>query len=352
MNVQGRSAKNYSVGIIGYGVVGQKRHSILKSYKNLKVVAVSDINQASLSSLPRTINKFNSYKDLIKKSKCDIVFISLPNRFAAAATKLALKQDMHVFCEKPPSRSSKELSPIKKLIQGTNLKLKYGFNHRYHSSILKASEIINSNDFGKIVAMRGIYGKSKIISFDQSDWRSKRSEAGGGILLDQGIHMVDLMLFFANERFKKVFSIVKNDFWKHDVEDNAFALMETPSGVIAQLHSSATQWRHKFNLEIILEKGALVFAGLLTGSKSYGDETLTVIQSKPDKDKGMPKERTYKFNKDISWAKEIKEFINAIVQDKDIIHGTYEEALLTMKLIEQIYKADKLWAKKYYNSGI
>jgi len=162
--------------------------------------------------------------------------------------------------------------------------------------------------------------------------------------------MLDLMLFFANERFKKVFSIVKNDFWKHDVEDNAFALMETPSGVVAQLHSSATQWRHKFNLEIILEKGALVFGGLLTGSKSYGDETLTVIESKPDKDKGMPKERTYKFNKDISWAKEIKEFINAIEQDKDIIHGTYEEALLTMKLIEQIYKADKLWAKKYYNS--
>jgi predicted dehydrogenase len=242
------------------------------------------------------------------------------------------------------------LNPINNLIKGTNLKLKYGFNHRYHSSILKASEIINSKDFGKIVAMRGIYGKSKIISFDQSDWRSKRSEAGGGILLDQGIHMLDLMLFFAQESFKKVFSIVKNDFWKHDVEDNAYALLETPSGIVAQLHSSATQWRHKFNLEIILEKGALVFGGLLTGSKSYGDETLTVIQSRPDKDKGMPKERTYKFNKDISWAKEIKEFINAIEYDKDIIHGTFEEALLTMKLIEQIYKADRLWAKKYYNS--
>ena len=345
-----KHAKTYSVGIIGYGVVGKKRHSILKTYKNLKVVAASDINETSLSSLPSNIHKFNSYKNLIKQGKCDIVFISLPNRFAAAATKLALKKGIHVFCEKPPSRSSKELSPIKKLIQGTNLKLKYGFNHRYHSSILKALEIINSKDFGKIVAMRGIYGKSKIISFDQSDWRSKRSEAGGGILLDQGIHMLDLMLFFANERFKKVFSIVKNDFWKHDVEDNAFALMETPSGVVAQLHSSATQWRHKFNLEIILEKGALVFGGLLTGSKSYGDETLTVIESKPDKDKGMPKERTYKFNKDISWAMEIKEFINAIEHDKDIIHGTYEEALLTMKLIEQIYKADKLWEKKYYNS--
>ena len=345
-----QNAFSYSVGIIGYGVVGKKRHSILKSYKNLRIVAASDINEDSLSILPNNIQKFKSYRDLINKSECDIVFISLPNRFAADATKLALRQGKHVFCEKPPARSSRELSSIKNLIQGKKIKLKYGFNHRYHASILKASEIMNSKRLGKIVAMRGIYGKSKIISFDQSDWGSKRSESGGGILLDQGIHMLDLMLFFAKEKFKKVFSIVKNDFWNHDVEDNAFALMETSSGIVAQLHSSATQWRHKFNLEIILERGALVFGGLLTGSKSYGDETLTVIESKPDRDKGSPKEKTYKFNRDISWAKEIQEFIMAIEEDKDIIHGTYEEAFLTMKLIEQIYKADRLWAKKYYNS--
>ena len=344
------SNQKLKVGIIGYGVVGKKRHSILKKYKQLNVIAASDINHQSLLGLPKNVQTFNDYRDLIKESNCNVVFISVPNRFAADATKLALKKGMHVFCEKPPARSSKELIPIKNLFKRKNLKLKYGFNHRYHSSILKASEIINSKKLGKIVAMRGMYGKSKIISFDQSDWRSKRSEAGGGILLDQGIHMLDLMLFFAKEKFIKVFSVIKNDFWNHDVEDNAFALMETSSGIVAQLHSSATQWRHKFNLEIILEKGALVFGGLLTGSKSYGEETLTLIQAKPDTDKGIPKERTYKFNRDISWAEEIKEFIGAIEGNRNILHGTYEEAITTMKLIEQIYKADGLWAKKYYNT--
>ena len=342
--------KKYKVAIIGYGVVGKKRHSIIKTYKNLRVIAVSDINVKALNEINDDIKRYSHYKDLIKNSGCEIVFISLPNRYAADATKIALNQGIHVFCEKPPARTSKELSPIKGLVQTPELKLKYGFNHRYHASVLKASEIINSNKLGQIVAMRGIYGKSKIISFDQSDWRSKRSEAGGGILLDQGIHMLDLMLFFAKEPFKKVFSIVKNDFWNHDVEDNAYALMETSSGVVAQIHSSATQWRHKFNLEIILERGALVFGGLLTGSKSYGDETLTVIEAKPDEDKGMPKDRIYKFERDISWEEEIKEFINAVEGKQDILHGTYDEAISTMKLIEQIYKADKLWAKKYYNS--
>ncbi|MGA1762594.1 MAG: Gfo/Idh/MocA family protein [Gammaproteobacteria bacterium] len=344
-----KSLQQLRVGIIGYGVVGKKRHSILKSYPNLKVVAVSDCNSKSLVSLPESIDRYASYQALIQKAGCDIVFISLPNRFAAEATKLALKKGLHVFCEKPPARSLRELKPIHALLKKSKLKLKYGFNHRYHASIIKAKDIIQSKKLGKIVAMRGIYGKSKIISFDQSDWRSKRSEAGGGILLDQGIHMLDLMLFFANENFNQVHAIVKNDFWGHDVEDNAFALMESPSGVVAQLHSSATQWRHTFHLEIVLQKGSLIFGGLLTGSKSYGDETLTVIQAHPDKDKGFPQETTFKFNEDISWAEEIKEFVDAIVHKKKIFHGTIDEAMATMQLIEKIYKADKRWAKRYYN---
>lgn len=345
-----QSKEMLKIGIIGYGVVGKKRYSILKKYKQLKVVAASDINIGSLSDLPKTVEKFSEYKELLKHCACDIVFISVPNRFAADATKMALKKGIHVFCEKPPARSARELKPIQNLVNQSKLKLKYGFNHRYHASILKATEIIRSKRLGKIVAMRGLYGKSKIISFDQSDWRSKRSEAGGGILLDQGIHMLDLMLFFANEKFTKISSIVKNDFWKHDVEDNAYALMETPSGIVAQIHSSATQWRHAFNLEIIFKKGAMVFGGLLTGSKSYGAETLTVIEARPDVDQGFPEEATYQFNEDISWGEEIKEFIDAVKQNKKIIHGTVEDAMTTMKLIEQIYKSDKLWAKKYYNN--
>jgi len=344
-----KNSTKLKVGIVGFGVVGKKRFHILRKYKNIKISAISDISIHAVKQI-HNIQYFKNYRDLITSSNCDIIFVSLPNKFAAHATKLALSHNKHVFCEKPPARSSQELRSIQKLLINPKLKLKYGFNHRYHSSVIKASNIINSNELGAIVAMRGIYGKSKIISFDQTDWRSQRAEAGGGILLDQGIHMLDLMLYFAEEQFNKVFSIVKNDFWNHDVEDNAFALMETPSGIVAQLHSSATQWRHKFNLEIILERGALVFGGLLTGSKSYGEETLTVIKANPESDKGLPKEKTYKFIRDISWAKEIREFIDAITDNQEILHGTYEEAITTMRLIEKIYKADKLWAKKYYNS--
>jgi len=118
---------------------------------------------------------------------------------------------------------------------------------------------------------------------------------------------------------------------------------------VAQLHSSATQWRHVFNLEITLQKGSLLLGGLLTGSKSYGDETLRIITSNPEKDKGMPRETTKKYNEDVSWDNEIKYFSNCLTNNLEIERGSIGDAIETMKLIEAIYKADPEWKKKYYN---
>ena len=157
-----------------------------------------------------------------------------------------------------------------------------------------------------------------------------------------------LNLINHDKNFTDVFSIIDNAFWNFDVEDNAYVLMKSPKGLVAQLHSSATQWRHVFNLEITLERGSLILGGLLTGSKSYGDETLTVITSDPSKDKGMPKESTSKYNEDVSWDNEIKYFANSLADNTSIERGGIDDALETMKLIEAIYKADPVWKEKYY----
>ena len=130
----------------------------------------------------------------------------------------------------------------------SNKILKFGFNHRYHDSVIEAQKLIDSKELGELINLRGAYGKSKIVSF-ASDWRTQRNVAGGGILLDQGIHLLDMMRLFAGE-FTDVRSFISNDYWGHDVEDNAYALMRTASNVVAMVHSSATQWRHQFRLEI------------------------------------------------------------------------------------------------------
>ena len=337
------------VGIAGYGVVGKTRHKSLELNTSYKVTAISESSMEARKSIPKGIDIFNDYKSLIADAKIDVVFISLPNQFAAEASYLSLQKGLHVFCEKPPARTHAELLAVKEQsLKSPNLKLMYGFNHRFHLSVEEAKSIIDSNSFGRIINMKGVYGKSQMISFNQTDWRTSREAAGGGILLDQGIHMLDLIRYLSGESFTQVFSFIDNAFWNFDVEDNAYVLMKSPKGVVAQLHSSATQWRHVFNLEITLEKGSLILGGLLTGSKSYGDEVLTVISSDPLVDKGTPRELTSKYNKDVSWDNEIKYFSNALENNTSIERGNIDDALETMLLIEEIYKADPIWHEKYY----
>jgi predicted dehydrogenase len=157
--------------------------------------------------------------------------------------------------------------------------------------------------------------------------------------------MVDMMRLFAGD-FTDVYSFLSNDHWRHDVEDNAYALMRTADGVVAMLHSSATQWRHRFNLEITMSRGALVLAGILSGSKSYGAETITVIYAN-EHDGGDPREQTTRYNKDNSWHDEIAEFAEAILNDKPITNGSSIEAMRTMHLVYRIYCADPEWRSSY-----
>ncbi len=335
------------IGIAGYGVVGKRRRDHIDPRDDMAVVAVCDRVFEHDGAFDDGVRHYCSYPDLLNED-LDALFVCLTNDIAPEVTIAGLKRGLHVFCEKPPGQT---VTDIERVIAAERahpgLKLKYGFNHRYHDSVRDALEIVRSGRFGQVLHMRGVYGKSKFISFGQdSSWRVKREVAGGGILLDQGIHMVDLIRLFAGAEFATVHGFVSNAFWGHDVEDNAFALMKTEAGCVAFLHSTATQWRHRFNLDITLEKGGLILSGILSGSKSYGAETLTVVHPAAD-DQGDPKEVITRYNTDPSWADEIAEFADAILRGGEISDGTSEDALRTMRLVYDIYRADPEWRARW-----
>ena len=337
------------VGIVGYGVVGKTRHKALDKHPDFSVAAISDVAFKDSPIHFEGIQSFIDYKDLIKSNLVDVLFISLPNKLASEATLRGLKHGLNVFCEKPPARSLSELYPIKDyLYKNPNLKLMYGFNHRFHASVIDAHKIIKTGNLGEVVNLRGIYGKSNMISFNQTDWRTNRDESGGGILLDQGIHMLDLMRYFAGD-FNNIYSYINNSFWNFDVEDNAYVMMKSDNGAVAQLMSSATQWQHIFNLNITLEKGSIVLGGLRTSSKSYGEETLSIVTPGLDNKKPTTENRSY--DEDISWDEEIKCFAGVLTNSDKIENGSIDEALKIMELIEKIYKADPEWKAKYYNES-
>jgi len=332
------------VGIAGYGVVGKRRRQHIDEHPNLRTVAICDQNFERSGVMHGGVSCSHDYRSLLEEP-LDVLFVSLPNYLAAEVVMAGLERGLHVFCEKPPGR---EVSDVEQVIEvekrHPGLLLKYGFNHRYHDSVREALRIIESGELGEIVNLRGVYGKSKIIPFSGA-WRAERSYAGGGILLDQGIHMVDLMCLFCGE-FVEVKSFVSNSYWNHDVEDNAYALMRDRKGRVAILHSSATQWQHMFSLHISLTKGYLELQGILAGTKSYGEEKL-IVGRRSKSDVGTLSCETTKYLEDNSWRDEIYEFADAIVNHGVITYGSSTEALTTMKLVYRIYWADPQWRVKY-----
>jgi len=334
------SHERLSVGIAGYGVVGKRRRQLIDQHPRLKTVAVCDQIFPEPHTMADGVRGFSDYRQLLKE-KADVLFVSLPNYLAPEVTMAGLESGCHVFCEKPPGRDVADIRQVIEVEQRhPGLRLKYGFNHRYHDSVREALRIVKSRELGEVINLRAVYGKSKIIPFS-GGWRAERKYAGGGILLDQGIHMVDLLRLFCGE-FVEVKSSISNRYWNHDVEDNAYAVLRDADGRVAMLHSSATQWQHRFALEITLTEGYLELRGILSGSKSYGQEKL-VIGRRDESDTGTAREETVTYLEDNSWRDEINEFADAVLNGSPIVSGNSVDALATMKLVYHIYWADPEW---------
>tara|TARA_B100000963_G_scaffold361982_1_gene401604 strand:- start:21216 stop:22295 length:1080 start_codon:yes stop_codon:yes gene_type:complete len=358
--------KVFDVVIIGYGIVGKRRHHYIDLHKNLNAVAVCDVRfldkefrdgngsiynnyddiekmskkKKESGKMSNGVMYFSDYADLLENIEYDIVFVSLPNYLAPKVTMIALSNGAHVFCEKPPGRTVQDIEEVIKVENKyKSLKLKYGFNHRYHGSVIKAKKIIDSEIFGKIINMKGVYGKSSIVPV-KKEWRSMSKYSGGGILLDQGIHMLDLFRFFCGD-FDEIKSFVSNDYWNHDVEDNAYSIMKSKNGTVAMIHSSGTLWQHRFRLEISFEKGYLELSGILSGSKSYGRERLIIIKKIPNSNVGSLGKEEINYLRDESWKNEIDDFVKCILENKKVEIGSSEDALNVMKLVHDIYSSDK-----------
>ena len=323
-----------NIGIIGYGKMGKIREKTVRETGRAEVRSVYEPTKIECSNKLPIVG---SSETIIADPFINAVFICTPNYLNKQLTISALLAGKHVFCEKPPGINSQEtLKMIEAEKKNPGLKLMFGFNHRHHDSLRCAKKIIDSGKFGKVLWMRGRYGKSVNSDF-ANDWRSKRKYAGGGIFLDQGIHLLDLFLMMCGD-FQEVKSFVSNLYWKSDIEDNVFLILRNKEGQVASLHSTMTQWRHLFSFEIFLEKGHIVINGLLTTSGSYGQEQLTVARNfakGPAVSWNKEEKRTYNIN--TSWENEIKVFLKCIKNNLDVPVGNSKDAYKLMKLVDKVY---------------
>ena len=331
---------NYKVGLIGCGYVGEKRALALRKFRNAKLVGAADIDLKKAKELasrhPGCVYT-NHWKKLVEDTNIDILIISTTNDMLAEITRKALKSGKHVLVEKPAGRNPDEIQKVISVYEklGRKLKAKVGFNHRFHPAIEKAAEIIGSGNIGKPMFIRARYGHGGRPGYDR-EWRASRKKAGGGEMLDQGSHLVDLSRYFMGD-FTKATGYCANFFWRMEVEDNCFALLKTGGGGVAQLHASCTQWKNIFSFEIFCPGGQLNIDGL---GRSYGTETLTFYKMKPGM--GVPDRFVWRFpGRDLSWEKEFRDLLDSITGNKEP-NGSLYDALESMKLIYKIYAANRM----------
>ncbi len=324
-------------GIVGMGKMGHIRAKTVRDHSEAVLVCVTDPNPPMAGFDGADV--VPDYQAVID-SEVDAVFVCTPNRFIPEIVEAALDAGKHVFCEKPPGRSVQDVERIMDAERrASGLLVKIGFNHRYHYGIMEAKKIVDSGTYGDILWMRGTYGKAEG-SGSATDWRNDPALAGGGILLDQGIHMLDLFRHFSGD-FVEFKSMCTTAYWDIQFEDNVFALLRDARGRTAMLHSSFTLWKHRFILEICMEDGYAVVDGMPSSTRSYRDEWVRHARKHTGYAVGNPHEETTFCNTDPSWDLELAEFVESIRTGRPLKNGTTEDALKVMRMVFDIYKDDE-----------
>lgn len=330
------------IGIIGLGKMGVIRAKSIREHADTKLVVGTD--PVAPAKGFDDIQILPDYRAVLR-SDVDAVFVCTPNWLIPEIVVAALDAGKHVFCEKPPGCS---MAHVERILEAEKrnpgLVLKVGLNHRYHFGIMEAKKIVDSGKYGRILWVRGIYGKGAGWN-SPNDWRRDPSQVGGGILLDQGIHMLDLFRYFCGD-FSEIKSMCCTAFWDTPLEDNVFALLRTEDGKTAMLHSSFTQWKHRFTLEIFMEDGYVIVDGMPSGTRSYRDEWIKEGRKLTGFAVGNPPEQITFCNTDPSWEMELAEFVDCIRTGQPVRNGSSKDACEVMRLVFGIYEADHRFARE------
>jgi predicted dehydrogenase len=294
------------VAIIGCGLIGRKRAKALSPDDQLVACCDTDAGMADQFATNFLCDKFYDYQTLLKESDPDAVVVAVVNKYMRDIVVASLRKGLNVLAEKPLGRNVTEAGDMVALsLEGDQLHnsllkpvLKTGFNHRFHPALNKAKTMSEAGDIGRILSIRARYGHGGRPGMEH-EWRASRDLCGGGELLDQGVHIIDLIRWFGGD-IATVVGRVERKFWNMEVEDSAFAILTTKDDVTASFHVSWYNWRNIFSFEVFGTDGYLRIEGL---GGSYGPESLEFGLRK--KEGGRPDVQTFSFpDEDISWRQE------------------------------------------------
>ncbi|EAY57002.1 MAG: putative oxidoreductase family protein [Leptospirillum rubarum] len=320
-----------NVAIIGCGLIGQKR---AKALGGARLVSCADKNFPASERLAKSVDycfATTDYRQAIDRPEVTMVVVATPHNSLAEIAAYAINAGKHVLLEKPAARQVDELRPLLTLAAEKGALVRIGFNHRYHRAFQKARQIVDSGVLGPLMFLRARYGHGGRIGYD-SEWRSKPEISGGGELIDQGVHLIDLARWFLGD-FHEVGGYANTYYWNMPVDDNAFLLLKTERKQVAFLHASCTEWKNTFSFEIYGRDGKLHAEGL---GGSYGMERLSWYKMLPEM--GPPETTIWEYPMaDNSWEVEMTEFLEDIRLNRSPAAGLVD-AVAVLEIVAKIYK--------------
>lgn len=323
------------VGIIGCGLIGHKR---AKALMGAQLVACADQALPKAQSLaqlfPGCVASEN-WSDVVNRQDVDIIIVATPHASLAEISLAAVNAGKHVLIEKPAARYVGELKPVVAAAAQTGSLVHVGFNHRYHRAFRKARELVDQGALGELMFLRARYGHGGRVGYDK-EWRAIPELSGGGELIDQGVHLIDLARWFLGD-FADVQGYAHTYYWDMPVDDNGFLILKTAKQQVAFLHASCTEWKNLFSFEIYGRTGKIDINGL---GGSYGVERLAFYKMAPEM--GPPETTMWEYPMaDNSWEVEFAEFLEDIRLKRQPAAGL-NDACAALQIVEDIYRISSL----------
>ncbi len=319
-----------NIAIIGCGNMGQRRAQAIGPEHKIVACYDSKLSVAHSFGKKYGIDAWAPH-GIFSQPDVDIVIIGTTHDHLADYTRDAICRNKHVLVEKPAGIAVKEINRCMDFLKDSRSKVRVGFNHRYHRAIRVAHDLFINGKIGSLLYIRGRYGHGGRPGYE-NEWRADKLLSGGGELIDQGVHLIDLARWFMGD-LKLAYGLAQTCFWPMEVEDNGFMVLRNADGRVAFLHASCTEWKNTFSFEIFGSKGKLEISGL---GGSYGVERLTIYKMTPEM--GPPETTSFEYPMvDDSLEIEFKELIDDIKYGRASVPGL-SEAASALEIVEEIYK--------------
>ena len=326
------SERPLSLAVIGCGLIGRRRAAALSKVSGTRLRFACDLDPgraAEAAGLAPGCEPAADFRAVVAHPEVDAVIVSTVNGSLAPVAMAAVSAGRHALVEKPGALNAGELRALRDAASSRGARVRLGYNHRFHPGFRKAREIVDAGTLGPMMFLRARYGHGGRKGYDR-EWRSDPKLSGGGELIDQGVHLIDLASWFLGD-FPSVDGHAATYFWDMKVDDNAFLSLRTGSGQTAWLHASCTEWKNLFSMEIYGRNAKLAIDGL---GGSYGPERLTLYRMLPEM--GPPETTVWDFpGADDSWALETAAFVEDIRLGREPSPGL-REGVRILEIVETI----------------